>query len=146
MLSLLAAQVEEIAALKERVKDLEARLNRNSSNASKHASSDKPFKKGPPERRRAEVDSLWVFLLEQGVSPTNNHAERMLRYAVLWRKRSQGTSSDKGDRRVGGWVERIPSLRQTSRLQSQSTFCVLSDALRCHFKGQQPDLTWIAQA
>jgi hypothetical protein len=29
------------------------------------------------------MDSLWVFLVEQEGSPTNNHAERMLRYAVL---------------------------------------------------------------
>lgn len=93
-------------------------------------------------RLQREMSSLWLFLLEQEVSPTNNHAERMLRYAVLWRKRSQGTSSDKGNR----WVERILSLRQTCRLQSKSTFHILSDALRCHFAGQQPDLTWIAQA
>lgn len=35
-----------------------------------------------------EMNSLWLFLEKNGVSPTNNHAERMLRFAVCWRKRS----------------------------------------------------------
>lgn len=93
-------------------------------------------------RLKRELDNLWVFLIEQGVSPTNNHAERMLRFAVLWRKRSQGTASEKGDR----WVERILSLRQTCRLHSKSTYHILVDALSSHFKGQEPDLAWIEQA
>ena len=91
-------------------------------------------------RLRRELDFLWLFLVEQGVSPTNNHAERVLRYAVLWRKRSQGTSSEKGDR----WVERIVSLRQTCRLHSKSTFNVLVEAITSHFRGEKPDLSWIA--
>lgn len=92
-------------------------------------------------RLRKELDALWTFLIEEGVSPTNNHVERMLRFAVLWRKRSQGTSSNKGDR----WVERILSLRQTCRLRSMQTFPVLVDAIRSYFKEQPPDLSWIAQ-
>ena len=47
------------------------------------------------------MDSLFTFLLEEDVNPTNNFAERMIRFAVLWRKRSQGTKSDNGNR----WVE-----------------------------------------
>lgn len=87
-----------------------------------------------------EIDSLWTFLVEEGVAPTNNHAERMLRYAVLWRKRSYGTQSEKGDR----WVERVLSLRQTCRLRSKKTFPVLVDAMRAYFKEQKPDLAWIS--
>ncbi len=89
-----------------------------------------------------QMESLFLFLTEEGVEPTNNFAERMIRFAVLWRKRSQGTKSDKGNR----WVERILSLRQTCRLHAKSTFEVLVDALTCFFKEQQPDLTWICQA
>jgi transposase len=89
-----------------------------------------------------EMDSLFTFLTEEGVDPTNNFAERMIRYAVLWRKRSQGTCSEKGNR----WVERIVSLRQTSRLQGKSTFDILVDAMTCYFKDQQPDLEWIRTA
>jgi transposase len=85
---------------------------------------------------------MWVFLDEEGVTPTNNHAERVLRFAVLWRKRSLGTKSDKGDR----WVERILSLRQTCRVRGRQTFPVLVEAMTCYFKGHQPDIAWISQA
>ena len=89
-----------------------------------------------------EMDSLFTFLLEENVEPTNNFAERMIRFAVLWRKRSQGTNSEKGNR----WVERILSLRQTCRLQGKSTFETLVDAMDSYFKDQEPDLEWIRQA
>ena len=85
---------------------------------------------------------MWVFLYEEGVTPTNNHAERLLRFAVLWRKRSFGTQSGKGDR----WVERILSLRQTCRLRQIQTFPVLVEAISCYFKGKAPDSAWISQA
>ena len=90
----------------------------------------------------SEMGSLFTFLLEKGVDPTNNFGERMLRYAVLWRKRSQGTSSDKGNR----WVERIISLRQTCRLQNKSSYIVLVEAMDSFFKDQEPDLEWIRPA
>ena len=73
-----------------------------------------------------EIDSLWTFLDHKGVEPTNNRAEGALRFAVLWRKRSMGTQSAKGNR----WVERILSLKETCRLRSKSTFQVLLDCLR----------------
>ena len=41
-------------------------------------------------RLQREMASLWVFLREQGVEPTNNRAERSLRFAVMWRKGSSG--------------------------------------------------------
>jgi transposase len=88
-----------------------------------------------------EINSLWVFLEKEGVSPTNNHAERMLRFAVCWRKRSYGNVSDKGQR----WAERMLSLRQTCRLRSMKTFPVLVHAIDAHFKGESPDTTWISQ-
>jgi transposase len=34
------------------------------------------------------MDILFVFLVEGGVEPTNNLAERTIRLGVLWRKRS----------------------------------------------------------
>ena len=89
-----------------------------------------------------EIDSLWLFLEKAGVSPTNNHAERILRFAVCWRKRSLGTASEKGNR----WVERILSLRQTCRLQGKRTFPILVAAIDSLFTEQKPDLTWIEQA
>ncbi len=65
------------------------------------------------------------------MEPTNNLAERMIRFGLLWRKRSQGTDSDKGNR----WVERSLSLRQTCLLREKSTFEVLIEAVRCYFRG-----------
>jgi len=46
----------------------------------------------------AEMGHLWVFLLEEGVDPTNNRAETALRLAVLWRRMMQGSFNEKGDR------------------------------------------------
>jgi transposase len=86
-----------------------------------------------------EMDSLWVFLEEEGVEHTNNRAERALRFGVLWRKRSYGTKSDKGNR----WVERILSLKETCRLQSKQSFPLLVDFIDCYFKDQKPNLSWI---
>jgi transposase len=86
-----------------------------------------------------EMDSLWVFLTQHGVEPTNNRAERALRFGVLWHKRSHGTASDKGNR----WVERILSLKETCRLQARPTYAVLVDAVTSFFHGQHPDLSWI---
>jgi transposase len=86
-----------------------------------------------------EMDSLWVFLAYYGVDPTNNRAERALRFGVIWRKRSHGTASTKGNR----WVERMLSLKETCRLQARSTYNVLVDAVAQSFHGQRPDLSWI---
>jgi len=86
-----------------------------------------------------EMDSLWTFLEEDGVEPTNNRAERALRFGVIWRKRSYGTQSDKGNR----WVERILSLKETCRIRSQSSFPILTNLIECYFKEQKPDLAWI---
>jgi len=86
-----------------------------------------------------EMDSLWVFLEEHGVEPTNNRAERAIRFSVLWRKRSNGTQSDKGNR----WVERILSLRQTCRIRSRPTFPILVETIDSFFKERKPDLSWI---
>ncbi len=86
-----------------------------------------------------EMDSLWVFLAHHGVESTNNRAERALRGGVLWRKRSLGTASDKGNR----WVERILSLKETCRLHARATYTVLVDAVTSFFQGRQPDLAWI---
>jgi transposase len=90
-------------------------------------------------RLQRELASLGVFLREHGVEPTNNRAESALRFAVMWRKCSSGTESDKGNR----WVERTLSLRQTCRQLGQAIFGVLVDAVTSSFQGRQPDLAWL---
>lgn len=91
-------------------------------------------------RMLSELDSLWLCLNEPGVEPTNNRAERALRFAVLWRKRSKGTQSTKGDR----WVERILTLKETARLRSVSTYELLTQAIDSFFKDRKPDFAWIS--
>ena len=86
-----------------------------------------------------ELGALWTFVVEEGVEPTNNRAERALRFAVLWRKIMQGTYNEKGDR----WVERILSVRETCRLRRRPTFPVLVEAVMCYFNGQHPNVSWI---
>jgi transposase len=86
-----------------------------------------------------EVDSLWTFLDHQGVDPTNNRAERALRFGVLWRKRSLGTQSEKGNR----WVERILSMRETCRLNAKPTFPFLVECITSYFRRSTPNLSWI---
>ncbi len=53
--------------------------------------------------------ALWTFARVEGVEPTNNAAERALRKAVLWRRRSFGCKSDAGCR----FVERILTVAKT---------------------------------
>ena len=50
-----------------------------------------------------EMASLWTFVVEEGVDPTNNRAERALRFAVLWRRMMHGSYNEKGAR----WAERL---------------------------------------
>jgi transposase len=86
-----------------------------------------------------ELASLWTFVVEDGVEPTNNRAERALRCAVLWRRLMQGTYNEKGDR----WVERILSRRKTCRLRGLPTFPLLVEAVTCYFNGRHPNVSWI---
>jgi transposase len=76
--------------------------------------------------------SLWTFVTREGVEPTNNFMERLLRRAVLWRKRSFGCWSEAGCR----FVERILTVVQTRRLQGKSALEYVHEALAAHRAGQ----------
>jgi transposase len=76
--------------------------------------------------------ALWTFSKTEGVEPTNNFMERLLRRAVLWRKRSFGCWSEAGCR----FVERILTVVQTRRLQDKSVLEYLHDAIVAHRAGQ----------
>jgi transposase len=93
-----------------------------------------------PLIRNPPVEEIHHDLDWAGVEPTNNRAERALRFAVLWRKRSNGTQSEKGNR----WVERLLSFRQTCRLRGQASFPLLVDAVKAYFKEQTPNMGWLA--
>jgi transposase len=77
--------------------------------------------------------ALWTFVTTEGVEPTNNFMERLLRRGVLWRKRSFGCTSAAGCR----FAERILTVVQTCRLQARNTLNYLHQALRAHRAGQK---------
>jgi transposase len=59
--------------------------------------------------------ALWTFVRIEGVEPTNNSAERGLRRAVLWRRRSFGTQSEDGSHFVERVLTAVTTLRQQKR-------------------------------
>ncbi|MGH2864054.1 MAG: IS66 family transposase [Solirubrobacteraceae bacterium] len=82
--------------------------------------------------------ALWTFAASKGVEPTNNHAERSLRGAVIYRKLSLGSQSELGEQRI----ERLLSASVSCRLQHRSLFAYLSELLAAHARGDPvPSLT-----
>jgi transposase len=77
--------------------------------------------------------AMWTFVVTEGIEPTNNHAERVQRRAVLWRRRSFGCHSANGCR----FVERILTVVQTLRLQNRSVLSFIQDTIAAHRSGQQ---------
>jgi len=71
--------------------------------------------RGTCRQIRAVEVALWAFVRVRGVEPTNNAAERALRRAVLWRRKSFGTQSLEGSRFVERILTVITSLRQQGR-------------------------------
>src|ERR1700687_4166401 len=80
----------------------------------------------------AVYPALWTFAAIQGVEPTNNHAERVQRLAVLYRKNCFGCHSESGCR----FVERLLTVVQTLRLQKRSVLQYLKETLIAHRTGQ----------
>lgn len=75
--------------------------------------------------------ALWLFAGVEGLEPTNNHAERVLRMGVLWRKNAFGCHSESGCR----FVERILTVVQTLRLQKRSVLDFLVESVIAHRLG-----------
>ena len=75
--------------------------------------------------------ALWTFTSVPGVEPTNNHAERALRGAVIYRRLSLGSQSVQGERTI----ERLLSASVTCRLQKRSLFAYLTDVLTAKIRG-----------
>ena len=82
--------------------------------------------------------ALWAFTHTDGVEPTNNHAERGLRGAVIYRKLSLGSQSEQGERTI----ERLLSASITCRLRKQSLYAYLTQVTTAHNRGDPiPGLT-----
>jgi len=76
-------------------------------------------------------DSLWTYLHRSGTVPTNNHAERSIRKAVLWRKTSLGADSEGGCR----FVERMLTVAGTARKRGIDLLDWLSRTLQAKNEG-----------
>lgn len=75
--------------------------------------------------------ALWTFANHDGVQPSNNHAERSLRGAVIHRKLSLGSQSEEGETRIA----QLLSASITCRLQHRSLFAYLTNAITAHARG-----------
>jgi transposase len=67
--------------------------------------------------------ALWTFVEQLGVEPTNNHAEHEIRAFVLWRKRSFGTQSARGNR----FAENLMTVAHTARKQKRNVLALLTE-------------------
>jgi transposase len=128
----------QIFRLRQRVRDgtlqwqtfqrrMEPLMKRVETLLEKGADSGKPLS-GQCRRIFNQRAYLWTFVYDESVEPTNNLAERTVRQAVLWRKGSFGTQSERGAR----YVERILTVCTTCRLQGRSVIEYLRDVCHCH--------------
>jgi len=82
----------------------------------------------------AHRDALWTFVEHEGVEPTNNHGELELRDFVLWRKRSFGSQSERGER----FAERVMTAVRTARKQGSDVLAFLVGSITAHLQGVPP--------
>ena len=115
--------LERIGPLQQELRALLEQAARKSTKTRYHRTFAKNLLKGWP--------ALWTFASVPGVEPTNNHAERGLRGAVIYRKLSLGSQSEHGERTI----ERLLSASVTCRLQRRSLFAYLSDVLAARIRG-----------
>ena len=78
--------------------------------------------------------ALWTFVDQEDVEPTNNHAERELRGFVLWRKRSFGTQSERGNL----FAERLMTVAHTARKQKKNVLEFLTACCVAARTGKAP--------
>ena len=93
-------------------------------------------------RLAGEKEALTRFLRHANLEPTNNLAERTLRFAVTRRKVNIGSTTDKGER----LVERALSLRQTCLVHHRSFYSELVEALTAERDHRPPRKRWIMAA
>ncbi len=118
-----ARLIERIAPAKDELRALLEQAARKSTKTKYHRLFAKNLLKRWP--------ALWTFTHIDDVEPTNNHAERGLRGAVIYRKLSLGSQSEHGERTI----ERLLSASVTCRLQQRSLFAYLTDVLNATIRG-----------
>ncbi len=120
----------ERARLLERIEPLEHELRTLLEQAA-HKSTKTKYHRLFAKNLLKRWPALWTFTLLDGVQPTNNHAERGLRGAVIYRKLSLGSQSEQSERTI----ERLLSASVTCRLQGRSLLAYLTDILSASIRG-----------
>ena len=90
----------------------------------------------------AHAPALWTFVDLEGVDPTNNHAEREIRDFVLWRKRSFGTQSERGNL----FAERLMTVAHTARKQRRHVLSFLTACCQAQLERSSPPSLFAAAA
>ena len=84
------------------------------------------------KRFRAYGRDYFTFITCPDIEPTNNVAERALRFCVIDRWITQGTRGQKGQQ----WCERFWTIRQTCRQQGISLCRFIQQAVHAYFQGE----------
>ena len=79
-----------------------------------------------------DKEALWTFIDIEGIEPTNNFAEQLIRFYVLWRKSSFGTQSERGNL----FVERMMTTTTTCKLQKRNRHDYITEAVASHLKNE----------
>lgn len=79
-------------------------------------------------------DRLFTFMEREGVEPTNNSAEQILRTAVQWRKISFGNRSRDGEIATS----RLLTVSQTCKRQGRHVLGYIAEAVRCYRRQAAP--------
>jgi len=82
-------------------------------------------------RLRTHGAAYFTFITTPGVEPTNNLAERAIRFVVSDRHLTQGTRGEGGDR----WSERIGTVIATCAARGLSVDAFLSESVRAYWSG-----------
>jgi hypothetical protein len=78
-------------------------------------------------------ERLFTFLVEEGVEPTNNGAERTLRTGVQWRKICFGNRSAAGEVATA----RLLTIAETCKLQRVNVLAYLTASIASFRRGQK---------
>jgi transposase len=88
------------------------------------------------DRLYDEMHKIWTFSRFVDVDPTNNLTERDLRRLVLWRKKSYGTRSLRGQR----FVERISTVAETVRKAKDNILAFITKAVLAFYARESAPL------
>jgi len=106
--------------------DLPSRLDKNGKQLNRPA-------QNMAKRFRKHGQAYFTFITTPGMEPTNNVAERAIRFVVIDRHVTQGTRSLAGRQSA----ERLWTVVATCQLQGRSAFNPPRRAVRAYFRGQR---------